>query len=105
MNVCQINIWILYRSFVKFGFFYLYTNVNYLNSCHAPRLFVQVYFELYKVILGFYVSASQIKFDLIVYFLLSSADSFYKQLGPRSGPTKCRAWSGSILFKHSDDIT
>ena len=52
---------------------------------------MQVYFELYKVILGFYVSASQIKFDLIVYFLLSSADSFYKQLGPRSGPTKCRA--------------
>ena len=33
-------------------------------------------------------------FDLLV----SSADNFCKQFGPRSGPTKCRAWSGSNLF-------
>ena len=29
---------------------------------------------------------------------MSSADNFFKQFGPRSGPTKCRAWSGSKLF-------
>ena len=29
---------------------------------------------------------------------VSSADSLCKQFGPRSGPTKCRAWSGSKLF-------
>ena len=27
-----------------------------------------------------------------------SADNLCKQFGPRSGPTKCRAWSGSKLF-------
>ena len=31
-------------------------------------------------------------------FILSSADNFCKQIGPRSGPTKCWAWSGSNLF-------
>ena len=30
--------------------------------------------------------------------LVSSADNLYKQFGPRSGPTKCQAWSGSKLF-------
>ena len=30
---------------------------------------------------------------------MSSADNFYKQFRPRSGPTKCRAWSGSKLFE------
>ena len=30
--------------------------------------------------------------------MVSSADKFYKQFGPRSGPTKRRAWSGSKLF-------
>ena len=30
--------------------------------------------------------------------LLSSADSLHKQFGPRSGPTKCCAWSWSKLF-------
>ena len=29
---------------------------------------------------------------------MSSADNLCKQFGPRSGPTKCRAWSGSKLF-------
>ena len=29
---------------------------------------------------------------------LSSADNIWKQFGPRSGPTKRRAWSGSKLF-------
>ena len=29
---------------------------------------------------------------------MSSADNLYKQFGPRSGPTKCRAWSGPKLF-------
>ena len=29
---------------------------------------------------------------------MSSADNFCEQFGPRSGPTKCRAWSGSNLF-------
>ena len=30
--------------------------------------------------------------------LVSSADKLCKQFGPRSGPKKCRAWSGSKLF-------
>ena len=30
--------------------------------------------------------------------LVPSADNFGKQFGPRSGPKKCRAWSGSNLF-------
>ena len=30
--------------------------------------------------------------------LVSSADNLCKQIGPRSGQTKCRAWSGSNLF-------
>ena len=29
---------------------------------------------------------------------LLSADNLCNQFGPRSGPTKCRAWSGSKLF-------
>ena len=29
---------------------------------------------------------------------MSSADNYYKQFGPRSGPTNRRAWSESILF-------
>ena len=29
--------------------------------------------------------------------LVSSADNLFKQFGTRSGPTKCRAWSGSNL--------
>ena len=33
-----------------------------------------------------------------LYLLVSSADNFCKQFGPRSVPTKCRAWSGSNLF-------
>ena len=36
--------------------------------------------------------------DLNLYFLVSSADNFCKQFGPRPGLTKCRAWSGSNLF-------
>ena len=30
--------------------------------------------------------------------LVSSADNVWKQIGPRSGPTECRAKSGSNLF-------
>ena len=36
--------------------------------------------------------------DLTQYLLVSSSDNFCKQFGSRSGPTKCRAWSGSKLF-------
>ena len=35
---------------------------------------------------------------LTLYLLVSSADNFCKQFGPRSRPAKCRAWSGSKLF-------
>ena len=35
---------------------------------------------------------------LALCLLVSSADDLCKQFGPRSGPTKCRAWSGSKLF-------
>ena len=37
-------------------------------------------------------------FRLTLCLLVSSADNLCKQFGPRSGPTKCRAWSGSKLF-------
>ena len=30
--------------------------------------------------------------------LLSSADNFCKQFGPRSGPTECQSWSGFNMF-------
>ena len=36
---------------------------------------------------------------LILVLLVSSADNLCKQFRPRSGPTKCRAWSGSKLFE------
>ena len=36
--------------------------------------------------------------------LVSSADNFCKQFGPRSGPTKCWAWSGSQTVWHSDGL-
>ena len=35
---------------------------------------------------------------LTLYPLVSSADNFYKLFGPKSGPTKHQAWSGSKLF-------
>ena len=35
---------------------------------------------------------------LTLYLPVSSADYLYKQFGPRSGHTKCLAWSGSKLF-------
>ena len=37
-------------------------------------------------------------FLLILCLLMSSADNICKQFGPRSGATKCWAWSGSKLF-------
>ena len=33
-----------------------------------------------------------------VCLLVLSAEYRYKQFGPRSGPTKCRAWFGSKVF-------
>ena len=35
---------------------------------------------------------------LTLYLQVSSADAFRKQIGPRSGPTSRRAWSGSNQF-------
>ena len=35
---------------------------------------------------------------MTLYLLVASAVKFCKQFGPRSGPTKCWAWSGSNLF-------
>ena len=32
-------------------------------------------------------------------YLVSSAGNIHKQFGSRSGPTFCRAWSGSKLFE------
>ena len=46
---------------------------------------------------GFIVFTSS-EVNLNLYLLVSSADNFCKQFGPRSGPTKCPAWSGSNLF-------
>ena len=36
--------------------------------------------------------------SLTLCLLVTSGDSLCKQFGPRSGPTKCRASSGSKLF-------
>ena len=35
---------------------------------------------------------------LTLFLIVSSADNLCKQIRPRSGPTKCRACSGSNLF-------
>ena len=35
---------------------------------------------------------------VLIYLLVSSADNFCKQLGPRPGPKECLALSGSKLF-------
>ena len=35
---------------------------------------------------------------LIIHLRVPSAENFCKQFGPRSSPTKCRAWSGSKLI-------
>ena len=40
-------------------------------------------------------------FALNSFLLVSSVDNFFKQFGPRSGWTKCRAWSGSKLLQCS----
>ena len=40
----------------------------------------------------------EVTISLALYLLVSSADNLCKQIRPRSGPTKCLAWSGSILF-------
>ena len=41
---------------------------------------------------------SMVRFLWTLYLLVSSADNFCKQFGPRSGPRKRLAWSGSNLF-------
>ena len=45
------------------------------------------------------VTYSLIPIHLTHCLLVPSADNLCKQLWPRSGPTKCRAWSGSKLFE------
>ena len=37
-------------------------------------------------------------YSLTLYLLVSSADTFCKQFGPRSGPTRCWVYSVSKLF-------
>ena len=44
------------------------------------------------------LSYSDLLEALIIYLLQSSADGVCKQIGPRPGPTKSRAGSGSKLF-------
>ena len=44
------------------------------------------------------VSLTTSLLTFILYLLVSSADNRSKQIRPRSGPTKCRARSGSKLF-------
>ena len=44
------------------------------------------------------LSGTMVNMDFTLYLLVSSSDNLCKQFGPRSGPTKCRAWSGSKLF-------
>ena len=43
-------------------------------------------------------SSFYVNYLLTLFLLVSSADNLCKQLGPRSGLTKCQAWSGSKLF-------
>ena len=53
--------------------------------------------SMYSIVNIFYIV-----FDILFYrthcLLVMSARNLCKQSGPRSGPTKCRAWSGSNLF-------
>ena len=41
---------------------------------------------------------NSLSISLTIYLLVMSTNNLCKQFGPRSGPTKCRAWSGSKLF-------
>ena len=43
-------------------------------------------------------SSFYVNYLFTLFLLVSSADNLCKQLGPRSGLTKCQAWSGSKLF-------
>ena len=56
-----------------------------------------MFMRMYKV--QMYGESSEYKQSILtIYLLVLSADNFCKQFGPRSGLTKCRAWSGSKLF-------
>ena len=44
------------------------------------------------------IISSEMTAFLTLYLLMSSADNFCKQFGPSTGPTECRARSGSKLF-------
>ena len=46
----------------------------------------------------FHMLDKRYNFILTLFLLVAPADNFCKQLGPRSGPTKCRALSWSKLF-------
>ena len=45
-------------------------------------------------------SISLIQLTMTLYHPVLSADNLCKQLRPRSGLTKCQAWSGSKLFNN-----
>ena len=66
-----------------------------INSLIVPQ-YRKRYKKLTSPAVVFYASVCQPR--LTLYLLVSSADNLSKQYGPRSGPTKFQAWSGSKLL-------
>ena len=76
-----------------------------LMKCRIMRYFNWVCTVCQNTYLGFSVyKGLKTKYSmccvwaLTLCLLVLSADNFWKQFGPRSGPTFCRAWSGTKLF-------
>ena len=66
---------------------------SYFELCIAEQYFLNLIY-LSHIVLTFFGQRNTITLCLLV----PSADTFCKELGTRSGPTKCWAWSGSKLF-------
>ena len=70
--------------------FYMIEKSNWLLKIFCLNLSISCYDRFISV-----VGKLPVKWTSL---LVSSADDLCKQIGPRSGPTKCRAWSWSKLF-------
>ena len=51
-----------------------------------------------SIVMSITLIALSVSLKLTICLLVSIADNFCKQFGPRSGPTFCWDWSGSKLF-------
>ena len=82
-------LWVLKRTVSLRQFFWAHKTcfkTNGLENIHNFMLKHCVYLDLCEYA------------HLSLCLLVSSAHNLCKQIGPRSGPTKCPAWSGSNLF-------